>query len=105
MTKANANPASGTEKAHAMAEASMDWLGSSFAEKNLEVLVGRELNTSQQFAGQQRRTAAYWVVPVRLASKSFPLSGTPKITSHSFGFPITRKTLTEWSEFNGGPPR
>lgn len=86
------------------AEANMDWLGSSSAEKNLEVLVGRELNMSQQFAAQQR-TAACWVLPVRLSSKSYPLSGTPEIASHSFGLPIRKKTLTYWSEFNGGPPR
>ena len=93
-----------TEKAQAMADVSTDWLRSSFAEKNLKVLVGRKLNASQQSAGQQR-TAAYWVVPVRLASKSSPVSGSPEITSHSFAFPITRKTLTKWTKFNGGPSR
>lgn len=84
-----------------MAEANMDWLGSSFAENNLEVQVDKELNRSEQFAGQQR-AAAYWIVPVRLAGNSLPLLGTPKITSQSFGFPITRKALTLWRESNGG---
>lgn len=59
---------------------------------------------SQQFAGWQR-TAAHWVVPVRLASKSCPLFGTPEITPHSFGFPITKKTLTHWCKINGRPWR
>lgn len=96
-------PASGTEKAHAMAEASMGWLGSSFAEKNLEVQVDKELKRSEH-SDIQQRAAAYWIV-VRLANNSFSLSGTPKITSHSFGFPITRKTLTLWRESNGGLPK
>lgn len=52
-----------------------------------------ELNTSQQFAARQR-TAAYWVAAVRLSSKPYPLSGTPEIASHSFGFPIRKKILT-----------
>lgn len=38
------SPPSGLEKDHAKAEARMDWLEGSFAEKNLEVLVGRGLN-------------------------------------------------------------
>lgn len=95
------SPPSGLEKDHAKAEASMDWLEGSFAEKNLEVLVGRGLKMSQKTAGQQQ-TAAYWVVPVRLARKSSPLSGTPEVTFYSLGFSITRRTLTECCEFTGG---
>lgn len=65
--------------------------------------MSRGLDMSQQIAGQQR-TAAYRVVPVRLARKNSPLSGIPEVTPYSLGFSITRRrrTLTDCYEFSGG---